>query len=381
MSRADDRTGIRLREQAGIDRKGEPVHVALERRPEDEIVVVDEQGTIHPAQMCGSDLVVLADVGAYATVTLRLGRDESPGPPSTRIDASLPPDPDWAGLRRVDTGTYTVELGAGRADGRNEGKWGLRRLERADEGVNLIEGNSFGGVYGPFFTVENGFVGAQNVCMQMRVIAEGPVCCAYELYGVYPDGRDSNVSGKTVRAQFFFYAGCDWFRRRYFIDDYETAVWGRTVSGLVTVGDETGAAKQGQGVFQEAKFYSDETGPTTCYVGDPPRGEQRSSGWIDLVDNDVWPHNVDALACRNRHDGFAMIWAFDRVITCLQVDHRLGPPNGGPAYWFNVGTNAYKEIPCLPNGSVILTAYGRFDDIDREVRKMRSPLAAEVLNG
>jgi len=380
MNGGDGTIAIRLHEQAGIDREREPVHVALTEAMDPDICVVDEQGTGLPAQICGSELVVLADVPAHETRTFRLRHGGPAAPPAPSIDPSLTPNSDWGGVKRISTGTYTFELGAGRADGENDGKWGLRLLEREGGGINLIEGNSFGGVYGPFFTVENGLVGAQNVRMQLRVICEGPVCCAYELSGVYPDGRDRNVSGKTVSAQFYFYAGSDWFRRRYFIDRYRTTVWGSNVSGLMTVGDETCAAKQGQGVFQEVKFYSTEGDRISCRIGDPPHSEECFSGWIDLVDNDLWPRDVDALACRNRHDGFAMLWAFDRTIQSLQVDHRIGASQGG-RYWFNVGTNAYKEIPCLPDGARILTAYGRFEDVDREVEKMRQPLRADVLDG
>ena len=62
------------------------------------------------------------------------------------------------GFVKLDTGKYIIELCKGTAQGHGGSKWGIRYFENKEQGINLIKdsNNAFGGVYGPFFTVENG---------------------------------------------------------------------------------------------------------------------------------------------------------------------------------------------------------------------------------
>ena len=82
------------------------------------------------------------------------------------------------------TGKYIIELCKGTAKGHGGSKWGIRHFEHKEQGINLIKdnNNAFGGVYGPFFTVENGLINPPaHMTMNINVITEGPLACVYQM--------------------------------------------------------------------------------------------------------------------------------------------------------------------------------------------------------
>ena len=137
------------------------------------------------------------------------------------------------GVRRLDTGAYELELcrGTGRGDGGS--KWGIRHFEHKDQRINLIHGNknAFGGVYGPFFTPENGLVNPPaHMVIDVEPIVEGPVLCRYRMRGIVPDGLLPELRGKTHRDLVELLSSLPLvrshlFRRRLRDDDRRAAVY------------------------------------------------------------------------------------------------------------------------------------------------------------
>ena len=150
------------------------------------------------------------------------------------------------GVRRLDTGTYVLELCRGTAAGHGGSKWGIRHFEHKRQGVNLIAGNmnAFGGVYGPFFTPENGLVNPPaHMVIDVEPVVEGPVFCQYRMRGTVPDGLRPELQGKNLEIWWSFYHRSHWFVRSYFLDDYETTIDGRPCRNRITVGDEIESGK------------------------------------------------------------------------------------------------------------------------------------------
>ena len=202
----------------------------------------DEAGQLRSATIC-----FIADVApgaGHARYTVHLGDDPAPDREATGI-RQLPTQL-GDGVRRLDTGAYEIELCRGTGGGDGGSKWGIRHFEHKDQGINLIHGNknAFGGVYGPFFTPENGLVNPPaHMVIDVEPIAEGPVLCRYRMRGMVPDGLLPELRGKTIEIWWSFWHRSPWFVRSYFVDDYETTIDGRPVSNRITVGDEIESGK------------------------------------------------------------------------------------------------------------------------------------------
>ena len=150
------------------------------------------------------------------------------------------------GFRRLDTGRYVLELCRGTAEGHGGSKWGIRHFEDKDQSINLIADNmnAFGGVYGPFFTPENGLVNPPaHVIAEIEPITEGPITCQYRMTVNVPDGLLPELQGKTIEIWWSFFWNSAWFVRSYFVDDYETTIDGRPCRNRITVGDEIESGK------------------------------------------------------------------------------------------------------------------------------------------
>ncbi len=150
------------------------------------------------------------------------------------------------GYRRLDTGAYTIELCTGTAGGDGGSKWGIRHFEHNRQRVNLIHrnGNAFGGVYGPFFTPENGLVNPPaHAVAEFEPLAEGPVVCEYRMRVRVPDGLRPELRGKNLDVRWRFHYRSHWFVRSYYPDDYETVIDGRECRNRITVGDEIESGK------------------------------------------------------------------------------------------------------------------------------------------
>ncbi|MFN8453348.1 MAG: hypothetical protein U0401_01535 [Anaerolineae bacterium] len=150
------------------------------------------------------------------------------------------------GFRRLDTGHYVLELCRGTAQGHGGSKWGIRHFEAKAQGVNLIAGNmnAFGGVYGPFFTPENGLVNPPaHQIAEIEPLTEGPITCQYRMKVNVRDGLRPELRGKTIEILWSFYWRSPWFVRTYLVDDYETTIDGRPCRNRITVGDEIESGK------------------------------------------------------------------------------------------------------------------------------------------
>lgn len=150
------------------------------------------------------------------------------------------------GFRRLDTGRYVLELCLGTAKGHGGSKWGIRHFEDKEQAINLIANNmnAFGGVYGPFFTPENGLVNPPaHAIADIQVITEGPITCQYRMKVKVPDGLLPELMGKSLDIRWSFYWRSPWFVRTYFVDDYETTIDGRPCRNRITVGDEIESGK------------------------------------------------------------------------------------------------------------------------------------------
>ena len=203
----------------------------------------DEAGQLRSATIC-----FIADVApgaGRARYTVLLGITPAPISAEGAGIQQLPPKL-GDGVRRLDTGVYELELCRGTGGGDGGSKWGIRHFEHKDQGINLIHGNknAFGGVYGPFFTPENGLVNPPaHMVIDVEPIAEGPVLCRYRMRGMVPDGLLPELRGKTIEIWWSFWHRSPWFVRSYFVDDYETTIDGRPVSNRITVGDEIESGK------------------------------------------------------------------------------------------------------------------------------------------
>lgn len=256
------RIAIDVVDPLGRGRVGEPVEVSLRfaayQPPRDGIVVSEENGEPVLSQIIAS---AEADSGRLAFATICFLVDLPQGETRKRYYAhlgdgasaertgegicQLPPEL-VDGVRRLDTGTYVLELCRGTAGGNGGSKWGIRHFEHKNQGINLIHGNNnaFGGVYGPFFTPENGLVNPPaHMVIDVEPIVEGPLLCQYRMRGRVPDGLLPELRGKTIEIWWSFYYRSHWFVRSYFVDDYATTIDGRPCSNRITVGDEIESGK------------------------------------------------------------------------------------------------------------------------------------------
>ena len=383
---------ILIKETIGIERKNEPLHIPLETEALEnsnfDAMVTLENGEPIPCQVYtdfnGIKTVVLT-ISCNSYEEKKLTIETTPKIINKQEISGFrecPPDESLAAVKKIDTGVYVFQIGTGLADGSLSGKWGINFLERKEEGINLIDGNAFGGVYGPFFTQENSCeayhkelgVGSQHYSMDFHLLDDGPVFWRGMLEGTPPDGADANVSNKRVTAYFMFYAHSNWFERVYFVDEYETCIWGEKIKNKLTVGDETNITKNGHTAFQEICFFQPGKNKTRYLLGGPPRQSKIADGWLDIVDKTIWPIDVQNFVLRNRYDDFSLLYSYSQNIHSFQIDNFESSSD-----WFNVGTNGFCEIPNFPSGTRIRNAYGQFQHIEEEMEKMICPLEINIL--
>jgi hypothetical protein len=257
------RLPITLVDPLRLGRRQEPVRLDLVfdicRPHPGSIRVTDEQGADVPAQIVrqsvGGDgrldaasLYFLADVPGgnpgYQRYHVYLSTEASE--PSSYEGIRQLPTELVDGVRRIDTGVYVIELCRGTAAGHGGAKWGIRYFEEKRQGVNLIHEskNAFGGVYGPFFTPENGLVNPPaHLVIDVEPVFEGPVACQYRLHGTIPTGLRPELAGKRLEMIWTFFANSPWFLRTYLLDPYETTIDGRPCRNRITVGDEIESGK------------------------------------------------------------------------------------------------------------------------------------------
>ncbi|MFO1061574.1 MAG: hypothetical protein U1E53_31965 [Dongiaceae bacterium] len=194
-----------------------------------------------------ASLYLLADVPGdtgHARYQLYLADAARPPAPAVGIRQLAPTLAD--GVRRLDTGAYLIEICRGTGEGHGGAKWGIRYFEEKRQGINLIHRshNAFGGVYGPFFTPENGLVNPPaHLVIDVEPLFEGPVACRYRLHGTIPDGLRPELRGKRLEMIWTFFADSPWFLRTYLPDPYETTIDGRPCRNRITVGDEIESGK------------------------------------------------------------------------------------------------------------------------------------------
>jgi len=383
---------ILIKETQGIERKNEPVHIPIPagilERNDLAVQVMLENGESVPSQ-------VYTDFKGIKTVALTIScrsyeekklviettpkiikRQENSGFQECPLGRSM------GAVKKIDNGVYVFQISTGSADGTLAGKWGINFLQRKEEGTNLIDDNSFGGVYGPFFTQENACedydpvlgVGAQHYSMNFRLLDDGPVFWRGLLEGMPPAGGDSNVSNKHLRAYFTFYAYSDWFERVYFVEDYETCIWGEKVANTLTVGDETNVSQNGHAAFQEIRFFPQGREETRYLLGNPPRQSKTVDGWLDFVDKTIWPYDVQNFVLRNRYNDSALLYDYSQNIHTFQIANFESSTD-----WINIGTNGFCELPYLPSGTRIRNAYGHFQNVEDEIKKMMYPLVINVI--
>lgn len=274
VSGARDRVAVDVYDPLGLGRAAEPVEATLRfvvtRPAPDGICVIDDQGQAVASQIVASSA---GDDGQLDFATLCFLADLPEGALSRRYHVYLSATPVAGaaaregirqlppeladGVRRLDTGTYVLELCRGTAAGHGGSKWGIRHFEHKAQGVNLIAGNmnAFGGVYGPFFTPENGLVNPPaHMVIDVEPVVEGPVFCQYRMRGTIPDGLLPELRGKNLEIWWSFYHRSHWFVRSYFVDDYETTIDGRPCRNRITVGDEIESGK-GQLLLSTYKHY------------------------------------------------------------------------------------------------------------------------------
>jgi hypothetical protein len=386
---------IRITEPIGLGRRNEPVFVPLpgtgSREAPVHARVITENGECIPAQVFSDSdgtesavFVYSCNGGEKMRATLELTPAECAT--GTIIEPSKA-DKRSGGTREIDTGVYVARIGTGLADGSMRGKWGLVFLQRKDEGFNLIDGNSFGGVYGPFFTQENACkafdeelgIGAQHYSMTFKELDNGPVLYRCLLEGTPPPGADENVRDKRIEVLFSFYRGSDWFDRKYTIDAYETVIWGETIKNNLTVGDETNVSKNGRTAFQEIRFFTPGRRFTRYLLGDPPRKSEKARDWLDVVDKCIFPFDLKYFALRNRYDNSALLYAYSKTIRTFQIVNRESCSQGRFKDWVNIGTNGFCEIPYLPSGTHIRNGYITSGDPENELQKMIHPLVVDIV--
>jgi hypothetical protein len=260
---ARHRVAIDLFDPLGLGRTAEPVEVTLDfsvyQPGRDGVIVTDEKGEPIQSQIVAATenrdgrvtfatvcfLVDIPDGAAHRRYYAYLADRAPAGAVSGDGIKQLPPALS-DGMRRLDTGAYLLELCRGTAGGTGGSKWGIRHFEHKAQGINLIGGNNnaFGGVYGPFFTPENGLVNPPaHMVIDVEPVAEGPVLCRYRMRGTVPEGLRPELRGKSLDIWWTFYHRSHWFVRSYFVDDYQTTIDGRQCRNRITVGDEIESGK------------------------------------------------------------------------------------------------------------------------------------------
>ncbi|MEF2966671.1 hypothetical protein V3851_12595 [Paenibacillus sp. M1] len=78
----------------------------------------------------------------------------------------------------------------------------------------------------------------------------------------------------------------------------------------------------------------------------------------------IFPMSANKTAELNEQTGYAMVWYTSEVVSRYQIVQR------NDSGWVNWGTNGENEHPELPTGSTIYSAYGKFDDWEKQADAM-----------
>jgi hypothetical protein len=269
-------------DELALGREDEPVEVPIGRMasglPTTRLELLDDSMTPVPLQ--------ITSAAADGTVTERsrllfttsfprgmrerkytLQRHEGSQEPPPRSGISFLDPANADGFRRLDTGRFLLELCRGTGRGGTASKWGIRHFEESSERLNLIknDANAIGGVFGPFFTPENGFVNPpEHAIARIEVLEEGPLLCRYRFEVDVPDGLDPALRGARISIVWSFFYRSSWFDRVYEVTPYETTVDSIPVANQITVGDEF---EGGKDVLLFSRFAA---WPETVYRGGDP---------------------------------------------------------------------------------------------------------------
>ncbi len=449
---------LMLNNPDGITRHNEPVIARLffKEQPIDpsKLKLVNEQGKVIPHQLfdivyddtntlisaCSIVFIVTNLDQLVENYTLYLD-EKTPVDNANGIKQLVPTLND--GVKRLDTGHYILELCRGTADGTSYGKWGIRYFSAKAEGRNLIKdcSNAIGGFYGPFFTPANGLINPpEHTIVECETEVEGPIYCRYRFNGKIPNGLDPALHDKSFSIVWEFFYQSPWFRRTYYVDDFETSVDGMPVINKITVGDEYESgqnnvvfsrfASYGGTFYRQGDLYAnilaDEVNRILSQPLDqlPPNARLYRESIGDNINAVSWDffwrlfcvkegilsdeeikshvktilrkaHHVVHNSARNKEvlfakdvdvnsvpeqtifplaanktaeinpeSGYAMVWYTSNIVGRYQIVQRKD------SGWVNWGTNGENEYPELPTGSTIYTAYGQFDDWQKQADSM-----------
>ena len=449
---------LMLNNPDGISRQNEPVITRLffKQQPIDptQVKLVDEKGDIVPHQLfdvvydetnrlitaCSIAFIVTNLNQLVENYTLYLDSQAQLNNLKgiTQLDTTLKD-----GIKRLDTGHYVLELCRGTADGTSYGKWGIRYFAAKAEGRNLIKdcSNAIGGFYGPFFTPANGLINPpEHTVVDCQTEVEGPIYCRYRFNGKIPNGLDPALHNKSFSIVWEFFYQSPWFRRTYYVDDFETSVDGMPVINKITVGDEYESgqnnvvfsrfASYGGTYYRQGDLYAniladevnrilsqplDELSPNARRyresIGDNINAVSWDFFWrlfcvkegilsdeeikahvktilrkahhvvhnsdrnkavlfakeVDVnsvPEQTIFPLAANKTAEINPESGYAMVWYTSNIVGRYQIVQRKD------SGWVNWGTNGENEYPELPTGSTIYTAYGQFDDWQKQADSM-----------
>ena len=449
---------LMLNNPDGISRQNEPVITRLffKQQPIDptQVKLVDEKGDIVPHQLfdvvydetnrlitaCSIAFIVTNLNQLVENYTLYLDSKSQLNNLKgiTQLDTTLKD-----GIKRLDTGHYVLELCRGTADGTSYGKWGIRYFAAKAEGRNLIKdcSNAIGGFYGPFFTPANGLINPpEHTIVECQTEVEGPIYCRYRFNGQIPNGLDPALHNKSFSIVWEFFYQSPWFRRTYYVDDFETSVDGMPVINKITVGDEYESgqnnvvfsrfASYGGTYYRQGDLYAniladevnrilsqplDELSPNARRyresIGDNINAVSWDFFWRlfcvkegilsdeeikahvktilrkahhvvhnsdrnktvlfakevevnSVPEQTIFPLAANKTAEINPESGYAMVWYTSNIVGRYQIVQRKD------SGWVNWGTNGENEYPELPTGSTIYTAYGQFDDWQKQADSM-----------
>ncbi|OTQ34228.1 hypothetical protein [Gilliamella apis] len=450
---------LMLNNPDGITRHNEPVIARLffKEQPIDpsKLKLVNEQGKVIPHQLFDivydDDTDTLISACSIAFIVTNLDQlvenynlyldEKTPVDNANGIKQLVPTLND--GVKRLDTGHYILELCRGTADGTSYGKWGIRYFSAKAEGRNLIKdcSNAIGGFYGPFFTPANGLINPpEHTIVECETEVEGPIYCRYRFNGKIPNGLDPALHDKSFSIVWEFFYQSPWFRRTYYVDDFETSVDGMPVINKITVGDEYESGKNnvvfsrfasyGGTFYRQGDLYAnilaDEVNRILSQPLDqlPPNARLYRESIGDNINAVSWDffwrlfcvkegilsdeeikahvktilrkaHHVVHNSARNKEvlfakdvdvnsvpeqtifplaanktaeinpeSGYAMVWYTSNIVGRYQIVQRKD------SGWVNWGTNGENEYPELPTGSTIYTAYGQFDDWQKQADSM-----------
>ena len=449
---------LMLNNPDGITRYNEPVIARLffKEQPIDpsKLKLVNEQGKVIPHQLFDivyDDTNTLISVCSIAFIVTNLEQlvenytlflDEKTSISNVSGIKQLAPTLN-DGVKRLDTGHYILELCRGTADGTSYGKWGIRYFSAKAEGRNLIKdcSNAIGGFYGPFFTPANGLINPpEHTIVECQTEVEGPIYCRYRFNGKIPNGLDPALHDKSFSIVWEFFYQSPWFRRTYYVDNFETSVDGIPVINKITVGDEYESgqnnvvfsrfASYGGTYYRQGDLYAnilaDEVNRILSQpldqlplnarlyresIGDNINAVSWDFFWrlfcvkegilsdeeikshvktilrkahhvvhnssrnkevlfakdVDVnsvPEQTIFPLAANKTAEINPESGYAMVWYTSNIVGRYQIVQRKD------SGWVNWGTNGENEYPELPTGSTIYTAYGQFDDWQKQADSM-----------